>query len=357
LSFLERRIGGLKRVAILTGGGDAPGLNAVIRAVTTKATKLDYEVLGIRRGWAGLIDIDLEPLDLGKVEDIHRCGGTIILTSRTNPYKIEDGVKRLCENFKKMDLTGLIAAGGEDTLGVANRLYKEEHLPIVGVPKTIDNDLSGTDQTFGFDTAVEIATDAIDRLHTTARSHQRIMVVEVMGRHAGWITLKSGMAGGAHFILIPEVAVDLDKLCDGLKRRYEEGKDYAIVAVAEGVSFTSKKGAEEHVLQTDELDEFGHVRLGGVGKFLEKKIKEKTGLETRSVVLGHLQRGGPPSAFDRNLGTSVGLKAMDLVESGDFGKMATLYHGKITVVSLDEAVGKLKVVDKSLYEEAELFFG
>lgn len=345
----------MKKVGLLHGGGDAPGLNAVTRAIVHKADSLDFEVIGIKDGWAGLLESKTLPLTKDVVKDIHKMGGTIIGTSRTNPYKKEGGEEKVLKNFEALELDGLIAAGGEDTLGVANKLY-QKGLKVVGVPKTIDNDLSCTDQTFGFDTAVAIATEAIDRLHTTAESHHRCMVVEVMGRHAGWITLESGMASGAHIILIPEVPFDLDEVCEiVLKRKDDPG--YTLIAASEGARFKIEGKESDEILQTQQLDEFGHVRLGGIGKALEKLIEKKTGVETRSAVLGHLQRGGSPTAFDRNLGTKLGIKAIELVAEEQFGQMASLYNGQITSVPLSAAVGQLKTVPAELYETAKLFFG
>lgn len=346
----------MKNIGILTGGGDAPGLNAVIRAVVYKATSLGISVFGIKYGWAGLLNGEATLLNKEEVADIYNLGGTIIGTSRTNPYKIEGGAKRIIENFNKLELDALIAAGGEDTLGVANKLY-QEGLKVIGVPKTIDNDLSCADCTFGFDTAVSIATEAIDRLHTTAKSHRRALVVEIMGRHAGWIALMAGMAGGAHYILIPEVPFDINDLCKVVKERAEKGKLYTIIAVSEGARFATQEGKNGYILQTQELDDFGHVRLGGIAETLAKIIEKETGVESRSVVLGHLQRGGTPTAFDRNLGTRLGIKAVELIMENKFGYVASLYENKVTAVPLSEAVGKLKTVDIELYEVAKTFFG
>lgn len=345
----------MKKIGLLNGGGDAPGLNAVTRAIVHKADSLGLEVVGIKDGWAGLLEAKTIPLTKDVVRDIHKMGGTIIGTSRTNPYKKEGGEEKALENFKTLGLDGLIAAGGDDTLGVASKL-SQKGLKMVGVPKTIDNDLSCTDQTFGFDTAVTIATEAIDRLHTTANSHHRCMVVEVMGRHAGWITLESGMAGGAHIILIPEVPFDLDEVCQIVIDRKEKA-GYTLIAASEGACFKTEGKESDEILQTQELDEFGHVRLGGIGKALEKLVQGNTGVEARSAVLGHLQRGGSPTAFDRNLGTKLGVKAVELMAEGQFGKMASLFGGKITSVDLSAAVGELKTVPIELYETAKLFFG
>ena len=342
----------MKRVGLLTGGGDCPGLNSVIRAVVRYAIQEGYQVVGIKNGWKGLIENDTVELNLQSVSGILPKGGTILGTSRTNPYKKEDDLKKAKENFKKMGLEALIAVGGEDTLGVANKLHKEG-FNVVGAPKTIDNDLSCTDVTFGFDTTINIVTEAIDRLHTTAESHNRIMVVEVMGRHAGWIALESGLAGGADVILIPEVPVNMDEVCDIIKKRHQRGKNFSIVIVAEGAQF--KKGTM--VTQEEKLDAFGHVRLGGMGQRVGDEIEKRTGYETRVTVLGYIQRGGTPTAFDRVLGTRFGIKAMELVLKKDYGKMASLQGNKIVAVPLDAAVSELKTVDMELYNIAKIFFG
>ena len=342
----------MKRLGVLTGGGDCPGLNPVIRAVVRKAFHEGYEVLGIKNGWKGLIEGEVTPLDLRSVSGILPKGGTILGTSRTNPYKKEGGVQQVKDNFKKFELDALIAIGGEDTLGVANKLVKEG-LKVVGVPKTIDNDLNETDFTFGFDTAVNIVTECIDRLHTTAESHNRIMVVEVMGRHAGWIAVHSGIAGGADVILIPELPIDIDEVCNILKKRHEHGRNFSIVVVAEGATFKNDK----EVLSTEKLDEFGHVRLGGIGQALGELIEKKTGFEMRVAVLGHIQRGGSPTAFDRVLGTRFGVKAVELVKEGKFGEMVSLKGNKIVSVPIEKAVGTLKTVDMDLYNIAKVFFG
>lgn len=340
-----------KRVAVLTGGGDCPGINPVIRAIVRKAVKENYRVLGIKNGWKGLIERDILALNLDSVSGILPKGGTILGTSRTNPCKKGQDKKKVTDNFKTLKLDALIAIGGEDTLGVAHRLYKEG-LSIVGVPKTIDNDLSATDRTFGFDTAVNIATEAIDRLHTTAESHHRVMVVEVMGRHSGWIGLEAGIAGGADSILLPEFPIDIEEVCALIKRRHGRGKNFSIVVVAEGAKF---KDAE--ILQEQELDAFGHVRLGGIGQILGKEIEKRTGFETRVTVLGHIQRGGSPTAFDRVLATRYGVKAMELIIQGKFGQMVSLQGNQIVSVPLEKAVGTLKTVPVELYEIAKLFFG
>ena len=341
----------MKKVGILTGGGDCPGLNPVIRAVVRYAIQEGYQVVGIKNGWKGLIENDTVVLDLQSVSGILPKGGTILGTSRTNPYKKEDDLKKAKENFKKLGLEALIAVGGEDTLGVANKLYKEG-FNVVGAPKTIDNDLNCTDVTFGFDTAINIATEAIDRLHTTAESHHRIMVAEVMGRHAGWIALESGIAGGADVILIPEVPIDIEEVCESIKKRHSRGKTFSIVVVAEGAQF--KQGM---VTQEEKLDAFGHVRLGGIGQRVGEEIEKRTGYETRVTVLGHIQRGGTPTASDRVLGTRFGIKAMELVLKKDYGKMASVQGNKIIAVPLEAAVSKLKTVDMELYNIAKIFFG
>lgn len=343
----------MSKIGILTGGGDCPGLNPVIRAVVRKAFNEGYEVIGIKDGWKGLIDGDTMKLDLASVSGILPKGGTILGTSRTNPYKKENGLKKVQDNFKALGLDALVAVGGEDTLGVAAKLIKDGITNIVGVPKTIDNDLSATDYTFGFDTALNIVVDCIDRLHTTAESHHRIIVVEVMGRHAGWIAIEAGIAGGADIILIPELPIDIEEVCTILKKRHDRGKKFSIVVVAEGAQF--KSGTM--VLQEEKLDEFGHVRLGGIGERIGVEIEKRTGYETRVSVLGHIQRGGSPSAFDRVLGTRFGVKAVELVKNKKFGRMVSLSGNKITDVSISEAVGTLKTVDMELYGIAKEFFG
>lgn len=341
----------MEQIGILTGGGDCPGLNPVIRAVVKGAARVGWQVLGFRNGWKGLVDDEFVILDDKSVSGILPKGGTILGTSRTNPYKKPGDVEKLKSNFRKHNLKALIAVGGEDTLGAAHRL-SEENLPVVGIPKTIDNDLSATDYTFGFDTAVNIAMECIDRLHTTAESHNRVMVVEIMGRHAGWIALEAGMAGGADVILIPEVPIDIDEVCAVIKQRHQRGKTFSIVAVAEGA--TLKDGKE---VADQKLDQFGHVRLGGIGQIVGELIEKKTGYETRVTVLGHIQRGGSPTAFDRVLGTRFGVKAVDLVKAGKFGKMVSLQGRQIVDVPLANAVKQLKVVTKDLYDTAKIFFG
>lgn len=341
-----------KKVAILSGGGDCPGINSVIRAIVRKAIMENYEVIGIKNGWKGMIEKDTYKLDLNAVSGILARGGTILGTSRTNPYKKKEDLAKVKENYKNLNIDAMIVIGGEDTLGVADKLYKEG-FKIVGVPKTIDNDLCGTDRTFGFDTAVNIATEAIDRIHTTAESHHRAMVIEVMGRNSGWIALEAGLAGGADTILIPEFPIDIDEVTALIKKRHQRGKSFSIIVVAEGARF--KEGQE--VLQEEELDAFGHVRLGGIGQILAKEIEKRTWFETRVTVLGHIQRGGTPTAYDRVLGTRYGVKAMELVFEGKFGRMVSLQGNEITSVSLQKAVGAIKTVPPELYEIAKVFFG
>lgn len=343
------------RIGILTGGGDAPGLNAVIRAITIRAIKNNDEVLGVKLGWKGMMQKLYDVLTLDSVEDIHREGGTILGSSRTNPFKIERGTEIIAENMKEMNMDALVAIGGEDTLGVANKLCKMG-FKVVGVPKTIDNDVSATDYTFGFDTAINIATEAMDRLHTTTKSHHRVMIVEIMGRHAGWMALHAGIAGGAHIILIPEEPFDINYVCDIIKKRKDQGKVYSIIAVAEG----SKCLELEEKIKHEGLDAFGHIQLGkgiGIGEVLEKEIEKRTKIETRLMVLGHLQRGGFPSAFDRVLGTRFGYKAYDLIQQNKFGKMVALRGTEIVEANLEEGVGVLKTVPQAHYNEAKTFFG
>jgi len=328
----------MKRIGILTGGGDAPGLNAVIRAVTRKANNANCEVLGFQEGWKGLIEGITMPLDWSNTDSILPLGGTILGSSRTNPFKRESGVERILENFRRFDLDAFVAVGGDDTLGVADRLYREQAFPVVGVPKTIDNDLSATDYTFGYDTAVNAAVRAIDALTTTAQAHRRVMVVEIMGRHAGWIAAGAGIASGADVCLVPERPFSIDEVCEALKANRARGKMYNIVVVAEGA--TLKEG--HTMTQAEGTDEFGHVRLGGIAPALAREIERRTGLEARHVILGHLQRGGSPTAFDRILGTRFGLKACELALAGDFGKMVALRGNSIEAVPLSEAVGEMK---------------
>ena len=346
----------VNRVGILTGGGDAPGLNGVIRAVTMKSVNdYGYEVLGIKRGWRGLLEREEDstmPLSVGDVRYILEEGGTILKSSRTNPYKNEGDAEKVVENMKEYGVDALVAIGGDDTLGVAKRLHDDFGVQIVGCPKTIDNDLSATDTTFGYDTAVSIATDAIDKIRTTAKSHERVMVVEVMGRHAGWITWAAGLASAANVTLIPEVEPDLDEITEIFKQRAANGEKWGLIAVSEGVTFSS-----DFVTQNAEKDEFGHVRLGGVAEGLAGEIKERTGIDTRHVVLGHLQRGGTPTANDRILSTRYGLRAAEAVKNGEWGRMVALRGNDIVTVDLAEATDETKTVPDDLYQDLRTFFG
>jgi phosphofructokinase-like protein len=341
------------RVGVLTGGGDCPGLNAVIRAVVRKGVATyGFEFVGFRDGWRGPLENVTTPLGVGEVRGILPRGGTVLGSSRTNPFKIDGGVERIKENLASNGVDALVAIGGEDTLGVATKL-SDLGVNVVGVPKTIDNDLSGTDFTFGFDTAVNIAMEAIDRLHTTAESHHRVLVVEVMGRHAGWIALHSGLAGGANIVLIPEKPFDITKVCEYVEHRFQT--QYSpIVVVSEGA--VPAEGGDM-TLVSGELDAFGHVRLGGIGDRLAKEIETRTGKEARAVVLGHVQRGGTPTGFDRWLATRFGLHAITAVADGDFGKMVALRGKDIVRVPLVEGTAELKLVSPEEYAEAEVFFG
>ena len=337
-------------IGILTGGGDCPGLNAVIRAVVRRADMSGYHVTGIKNGWLGLVKDMMEPLSLLSVSGILPRGGTILGTSRTNPLKSEADKKAVLENLKKIDY--LIAVGGEDTLGVA-RTLAAEGVQVIGVPKTIDNDIEGTDQTFGFDTAVSIVTEAVDRLHSTAESHQRVMVVEVMGRHTGWIATVGGLAGGADCILIPEQPMTIDQISEVVEKRHKRGRLFSIIVVAEGF----KLAGSDEVTKDQGVDQFGHVRLGGIGEVIGRQIEKKTGYETRVTVLGHVQRGGSPTAFDRVLGTRYGVAAVDLIEQGKFGRLVSLKGNQITDIPLAQAMNKLKFVDPELIRTAAIFYG
>jgi phosphofructokinase-like protein len=342
------------RIGLLTGGGDCPGLNAVIRAVVRKAIDVyDDQVVGFRDGWRGVLEDHFDELTIESTRGILPRGGTILGSSRTNPFARPDGVDRVREAIAAHDIDGLIPIGGEDTLGVANRL-QGEGVKVIGVPKTIDNDLGGTDVTFGFNTALQIATDAIDRLHTTAESHNRILVVEVMGRTAGWIALHSGVAGGADVILIPEIPFDIDEVCRLIRRRHERGRYFSIVVAAEGAA--PEQGTME-VARENSSDEFGHPRLGGIGYALEKEIEEQTGFETRATVLGHIQRGGTPTAFDRVLATRLGLAAIDAAHDGSWGTMTALHGNEIVLVSLADAVSEVRHVPIEEYSRFDALFG
>ncbi len=342
------------RIGVLTGGGDCPGLNAAIRAIVRKGIDAHgHELVGFRDGWRGPLEGDHAELTLESIRGILPRGGTILGTSRTNPFKRDDGPELVLANLEHLEVDGLIAIGGEDTLGAASRLHSDHGLAVIGVPKTIDNDLGATDLTFGFDTAVQVATEAIDRLHTTAESHNRILVVEVMGRHAGWIALHSGLAGGADVILVPERPFDVDEVCSLLQRRHSRGRYFSIVVVAEGA--TPREGTLETIATGQ--DEFGHERLGGIGQLLGPEIERRTGFETRVTVLGHVQRGGTPTAFDRVLATRLGLAAIDAASAGSWGMMPALRGTRIVLVPLAEAVAALRTVPPEDYQAAATFFG
>src|ERR1700683_1149054 len=344
------------KIGMLTGGGDCPGLNAVIRAVVRKGVfTYGDEFVGFLEGWRGLVDNNFVPLDLESVGGILPRGGTILRTSRTNPSKRPDGIDRCLATLDKNKIEALIAIGGDDTLSVAQKLY-ESGAKVVSVPKTIDNDLGGTDYTFGFDTACNIVCEALDRVHTTAEAHNRVMVVEVMGRDAGWIALYSGIAGGADFTLIPERPFDIDKVADSIRQRHERGRYFSIVVVAEGAKFSSQPGQGSPVLQDMGKDEFGHVKLGGIANILSREIEKRTGYDTRAVVRGHIQRGGSPSAFDRVLATRYGLGAIDMVHRGEFGCMAALRSNKIVSIPLQEAISKNRVVDREMIQIVDGLF-
>jgi ATP-dependent phosphofructokinase / diphosphate-dependent phosphofructokinase len=335
---------------MLTGGGDCPGLNPVIRAVCRRLWEQGHETFGVLDGWRGAIDTNLKPLSWSEISGILHIGGTIIGTSRTNPFKNEGGVEGVKRTFNEID--ALIAIGGEDTLGVASKLCSEHNLPIVGVPKTIDNDLNGTDYTFGFDTAVHVATEAIARVHSTAESHSRIIVVETMGRHAGWIALFSGIAGGADYILIPEQPVDYDAVAAAVERRKSRGKNFSVIVASEGSELPG-------VSDEGEVDEFGHVRVENraVGETVAQEVEKRTGMQARATVLGYIQRGGSPTARDRILGLRFGLKAADLVLSENWGQMAALHGDNVLSVPLTEATAELKLVTQDWYDTAKTFFG
>ncbi|HET9407648.1 MAG TPA: ATP-dependent 6-phosphofructokinase [Candidatus Sulfotelmatobacter sp.] len=344
------------KIGILTGGGDCPGLNAVIRAVVRKGTfHYDDQFTGFLEGWRGVIEDQSMPLDLDTVGGILPRGGTILRTSRTNPSKRPDGVERCIATLKKHGIEALVAIGGDDTLSVAQKLY-EAGVKVVGVPKTIDNDLGGTDYTFGFDTACNVVCEAIDRVHTTAEAHNRVMVVEVMGRDAGWIAMYSGIAGGADVILIPERPFNVDQVAESIRQRHERGRYFSIIVVAEGAKFSSDTGKGAPVIQDMGKDEFGHAKLGGIANILAHEIEKRTGYETRAVVLGHIQRGGSPTAFDRVLATRYGLGAIDMVHRGEFGRMAALRANKIISIPLKEAIAKNRTVDDEMIQIAEGLF-
>jgi 6-phosphofructokinase 1 len=339
----------MKKIGILTGGADCPGLNSVIRAVVRKSIDEGYVVTGVKNGWNGLIDNDMRVLDDRMTSGILDRGGTILGTSRLIPPLGKSQVKTIIENFSRSGIDALITVGGEDTLKIALEFYSEHGLPIVGVPKSIDNALSGTDYTFGFDTAVNVATECIDRLHTTAESHHRIIVIEVMGRYTGWIALEAGIAGGAHYILVPELPIDLDKVCASLRARHKRGKSFSIIVVSEGAHI-------EGYSQKDIDAEVGGRRIGRIGEMIANLIEENTGYETRVSVLGHIQRGGTPTAYDRIIATRFGFKAVELVKESKFGKMVSLRNNKIHYVDIEEAVKTRKFIDEDLFEIAKVFF-
>jgi 6-phosphofructokinase 1 len=341
------------KVGILSGGGDAPGINAVVRAVVRKGIQYyKYEIVGIKEGWRGLLESEFLPLDLKASSGILPRGGSILGTSRTNPFKNKDEPGEIMKNVKSAGIGAIVAIGGDDTLSVACKMG-ELGLKCVGVPKTIDNDLAGTDYTFGFNTAVSIATEALDRLHTTAETHQRVMILEVMGRYTGWIALEAGLAGGADAILIPEKPFEIEEVCKFIKRRQKRGRNFSIIVAAEGAK---PRGGQE-IVYSESVDEFGHIRLGGVGYYLGKEIEKCMGIETRVVVLGHIQRGGSPTAFDRILATQFGIGAIDLVHEKKFGQMVGIKGNKIVHVPLKDVIGKRKTVDMKLYSIASVFFG
>jgi len=341
------------RIGVLTGGGDCPGLNAVIQGIVVRAAQYDYEVYGVEDGYKGLLYGKARRLTTKDVEGIYWLGGTILGTSRKNPAKSEAELKTVVENVRKLGLDVLITIGGDDTLGAAKKLY-DAGIPVVGIPKTIDNDLPLTDYSIGFWTAVETIADALGKLHTTAKSHKRVMIAEIMGRYAGWLTLMGGLAGGAHIILIPEKPVDLDEVCRIIKERKERGEPYTLIAVAEGVTILT---TGELVAASTERDEFGHIRLGGVSKVLEEEVKKRTGEEVRSVVLGHIQRGGIPSAYDRVLGIRLGFKAVDLVKEEKYGYVIVLRGMDILPVKIEEVVGTIRKVPSELHEYTDVFTG
>ena len=341
------------KIGILTGGGDCPGLNAVIRGVVTRGVQLGHTFLGLKDGWKGLVEGTSMDITPETVEKLLIMGGTVLGTSRTNPMKSDKDTAAVMENIKKLGLDALISIGGDDTLGVAAKLFKKG-VKTIGVPKTIDNDLSGTDVTFGFDTAISIVAESLDRLFTTTEAHHRVMVVEVMGRHAGWIAVHGGMAGGANMILIPEEAFDIEDVCSLVTKRKDAGKNFSLIVAAEG-AHPSK--VPDHITRDKGLDAFGHVKLGGIGEFLAKEIETKTGLESRHVVLGHLQRGGTPTAYDRILATRYGVRAIELADEGKFGRMVALHGNDIVDISLEDATSKTKTVDPEIYRIAKIFFG
>ena len=348
-----------KRIGILTGGGDCPGLNAVIRAVVRKSLSLPgVECLGVLRGWRGLMDGLVQPLNIDMVSGILPRGGTILRTSRSNPFRSTEGPDQIMKHIAKFELDAVICIGGNDSLTVASKLHDEKNLNVVGVPKTIDNDVCETEFCFGFDSTVNIAMEAIDRIHTTAESHDRVMVVEVMGRMAGWIAIYSGLASGADIILIPEKPAHIRDICDTIIARHDQGKDFSIVVVAEGACIRlNNSDAVHQYTYPDEADEFGHARFGGAGTIIAREIQNRTGYPTRVTVLGHIQRGGTPTAFDRVLGTRFGVKAVELAINGDFGMMTALQANRIVAVPLAKATEKLNLVPQDFYDIVSTFLG
>ncbi|MFZ3085415.1 MAG: ATP-dependent 6-phosphofructokinase [Candidatus Hydromicrobium sp.] len=340
----------IKKIGVLSGGGDSPAINAAIRAIYLKASQYGYKVIGIKNGWEGLVKGNIVELDRESVSGILEEGGTIIGTSRTNPFKIENGVEKVKENIKKFELDAIITIGGDDTNGVITRLT-QYGIKGVGVPQTVDNDIAHSDYAIGSDSALEVVTDCLDKLHTTASSHSRIMIVEIMGRDSGWLALSGGIAGGADVILIPEVAFDYDEIVNVIEKRKERGKDFTIIAVAEGAKPAE---GEEQVTASGAIDSFGHVQLGGIGNVIAREIEKRTGYGTRVVILGHLQRGGRPSAFDRIVATRLGAKAVELVHEGQFGQMAVMENGAVTSVPLEKAIKEEKPMDQELYELSKL---
>ncbi|MCB0326154.1 MAG: ATP-dependent 6-phosphofructokinase [Bdellovibrionales bacterium] len=345
------------KIGVLTGGGDCPGLNPAIRAVVRMADRHQIDVVGFKKGWAGPIQGHTMPLSLDHIDEILLEGGTILGSSRTNPYKGDPShIQSIKDNIKKFNLRALVAIGGEDTMGVAHKL-SQEGLLIVGIPKTIDNDLDATDMTLGFPSAVQVACESMDRLRSTARSHDRIIIVEIMGRHAGWLTAYSGIAGGADVILVPEFSQNLDFICESLESVKNRGKNYALIAIAEGTKIIGDDGKEILSQSKAPVDAFGHVALGGIGDLLQTMLKERTGRDVRSVVLGHTQRGGSPTAMDRVLSTALGVEAVKCIVEKDYGKMAALKEGRISRVSLQEGVGRLKTLSQEFYDFSQLFRG
>ncbi len=342
-----------KTIGILTGDGDCPGINAAIRAIVRKSINIGNRVIGFRKSWKGILEKDLFPLDINSVSDISGKGGTILGSSRTNPFKYEEGAKKVLSHLRELKIDVLITIGSIDTLMVAERLY-ERGCPVIGVPKTIDNDLPASDQNLGFDTAVSTVTDAIDRLQSTAESHDRVIIMEVMGRYTGWIATYAGIAGGADCILIPEKPFSIEDVCTLIRRRHQRGKDFSIIVVAEGAR---PQEVKHFLVKTNRVDEFGHKQLGGIGNFIAEEIEKLTGFESRVTILGHVQRGGTPTAFDRVLATRLGVKAAEVADAGEFGKMVSLQGNEIVAVKLSELIEKVNPVDSGLYEIAEVFFG